>query len=131
MKTNNKKLFDMYANALKNGSEDVNGAYRMFWFWNSYTNEYKSFVENSENYNEAVKIATAITEGEKVEFEERRYALRAKNVKDNDGDDIYLMSYSGRLGVYPVLSLHSEKEWDGYFASTPYMHREDFEEVEE
>ena len=131
VKINNKKLFNMCTEALENGDYNKNNSWSVHMFWKFYTNEESSFINDPNNYRMAIKIADAIAKGKEIELEERRFALRAKNVKDQDGDSIYLQPQYGRLSVGYELFFHSGSEWKKYFDDAPYMHREDFEEVEE
>lgn len=131
VKTNNKILFNMYMDALEEGDGNENNSWSLLRFWDLYTDSGISFVDAPNNYREAVKITNAIIEGEEVKLEERRYALRAKNVTDDDGDDIYLIFRYGRFEVSSAITKQSESEWEDYFNRMPYMHREDFEEVGE
>lgn len=130
VKTNNRKLFGMYVNSVDPDLQKTILPIALCTFWDLVSDEGREYGENQDVFNEALKISDAIAKGKEVEYEERRFAMRAKNVTDSSEKEIYLLFNYGKFTTISLPFVYSESEWEDYFNRTPYMHRDDFEEVE-
>lgn len=82
MKTNNKKLFDMYDKATDLDYSKINSNSALYHFWRLYCEEPECFTDRVGNFDEAVRIANEIAKDELVEFVERKCSVRFVGVKD-------------------------------------------------